>query len=50
MTRAGIFDGDLLIVDRGADVKQDQVVIGVVKQEPMVKRLGLCPRHARAKV
>ena len=39
MTRAGIFDGDLLIVDKGADVKQGQVVIGVVNQEPMVKRL-----------
>lgn len=39
MTRAGIFDGDLLIVDKGADVKQGQVVIGVVNQERMVKRL-----------
>lgn len=39
MTRAGIFDGDLLIVDKGADAKQGQVVIGVVNQEPMVKRL-----------
>jgi len=39
MTRAGIFDGDLLIVDKGAEVKQGQVIIGVVNQEPMVKRL-----------
>ena len=39
MTRAGIFDGGLLIVDRGAGAKQGQVVIGVVNQEPMVKRL-----------
>lgn len=39
MTRAGIFDGDLLIVDKGAEVKQGQVVIGVVNQEPTVKRL-----------
>lgn len=45
MTRAGIFDGDLLIVDKGAEVKQGQVVIGVVNQEPMVKP-GLCPGHA----
>ncbi|MEB2870296.1 LexA family protein [Pseudomonas rhizosphaerae] len=39
MTRAGIFDGDLLIVDKGAEVKKGQVIIGVVNQEPMVKRL-----------
>lgn len=38
MTRAGIFDGDLLIVDKGAEVKKGQVVIGVVNQELMVKR------------
>ena len=39
MTRAGIFDGDLLIVDKGAEVKRGRVIIGVLSQEPMVKRL-----------
>lgn len=32
MTHAGIFDGDLLIVGKCADVKQGQVVIGVLNR------------------
>lgn len=39
MVRAGIFDGDLLIVDKGLEAGPGSVVIGVVNQEPMVKRL-----------
>jgi len=39
MQGAGIFDGDLLIVDRGIQAKADDVVIAVVHGDLTVKRL-----------
>lgn len=39
MQGAGIFSGDLLVVDKGAEPKRGQVVIAVVNNEPLCKRL-----------
>jgi DNA polymerase V len=39
MTGAGIFDGDLLVVDKGIDAAPGSVVIGLINQEPVCKRL-----------
>lgn len=41
MRDAGIYDGDLLIVDRSIDVRVGHVVIAVLDGELTVKRLGL---------
>ena len=38
MIGAGIHDGDLLVVDRSADVKNGNVVIAVINGELSVKR------------
>ncbi len=43
MRDAGIFDGDLLIVDRGIKPKADDVVIAVIHGDLTVKRLTCCP-------
>jgi DNA polymerase V len=40
MEGAGIFCGDLLVVDKGIDAKVGQVIIGVVNQQPLVKYLA----------
>lgn len=40
MEGAGIFCGDLLVVDKGLDAKAGQVIIGVVNQQPVVKYLA----------
>lgn len=39
MTGAGIFDGDLLVVDRSLEPRQDDVVIAILNDEMLVKRL-----------
>ena len=39
MTGAGIHDGDLLVVDRGAEAKDGRVVIAAINGELTVKRL-----------
>jgi DNA polymerase V len=39
MQGAGIFSGDLLIVDKGRDASAGDIVIGVINQEPSVKYL-----------
>jgi len=46
MEGAGIFCGDLLIVDKGIDAKAGQVIIGVVNQQPLVKYLAFVGCHA----
>jgi DNA polymerase V len=46
MEGAGIFSGDLLIVDKGIDAKAGQVIIGVVDQQPLVKYLAFVSCHA----
>lgn len=38
MVLTGIFDGDLLIVDRSLEVKHRDIVIAALNNEPMVKR------------
>lgn len=43
MVRAGIFDGDELIVDRSIEAKDGHVVVAVVDGEMTVKRLRLLP-------
>jgi DNA polymerase V len=43
MTGAGIFDGDLVVVDRSLDPVSGSVVIAVVDSELKVKRLILLP-------
>lgn len=40
MQGAGIFSGDLLIVDKARDAKTGDIVIGVINQEPTVKYLA----------
>jgi DNA polymerase V len=40
MIGAGIFDGDELIVDRGLDAHEGDVVVAVVNTELTVKRLS----------
>lgn len=40
MQDAGIFDGDLLVVDKGRDAVPGSIVIGVINQEPAVKFLS----------
>lgn len=39
MRRAGIFDGDLLVIDRGITPQPDDIVIAIVHGELTVKRL-----------
>ncbi|MCU1717295.1 LexA family protein [Pseudomonas sp. 5P_3.1_Bac2] len=39
MVGAGIFDGDLLVVDRSREARQGDVVIAALNNEPLVKRL-----------
>lgn len=34
----GIFDGDLLVVDRGREAKHQDIVIAALNNEPLVKR------------
>ncbi len=38
MTGAGIFDGDLLIIDRSLEVKSNQIVLAVLDTEFTIKR------------
>lgn len=45
MEGAGIFCGDLLIVDKGLSPKAGQVIIGVVNQQPLVKYLVFVGRQ-----
>ena len=45
MEGAGIFCGDLLIVDKGLEVRAGQVIIGVVNQQPLVKYLCFVGRQ-----
>lgn len=45
MEGAGIFCGDLLIVDRGLEARAGHVIIGVVNQQPLVKYLCLVGRQ-----
>jgi len=40
MRDAGIFSGDLLIVDKGREAVPGCIVIGVINQEPTVKYLA----------
>ena len=39
MTGAGIFDGELLVVDRSIDPVHGQVVVAIIKNDLTVKRL-----------
>ncbi|MEB0222181.1 translesion error-prone DNA polymerase V autoproteolytic subunit [Pseudomonas sp. AB12(2023)] len=45
MQGAGIFDGDLAVVDKSIDAKHGHIVIGCVNNEPTCKRL--CLRDSR---
>jgi len=45
MTDAGIFDGDVLIVDRSIEPRNNDIVLATLNQEFIVKRL-----HKRAGV
>jgi DNA polymerase V len=40
MTGAGIYNGDLLIVDRSQAAKHGDIIIAAVNTEPLVKRLS----------
>jgi len=41
MTGAGIFDGDLMVVDKGLSAQPGDIVVAVVDGEFTVKYLGL---------
>ncbi len=41
MTGAGIFDGDVLVVDRSKDAKDGLIVVAAVNGELVVKRLSI---------
>lgn len=43
MRDCGIFDGDVLVVDRSIDAVSGDVVVVSLNQEPLVKRLVLAP-------
>lgn len=45
MQGAGIFSGDLLIVDKGMEATAGRVIIAVVNQEPLVKYLSFVGSH-----
>jgi DNA polymerase V len=45
MQGAGIFCGDLLVVDNGIDAKAGQVIMGVVNQLPLVRYLAFVSCH-----
>lgn len=40
MIRAGIHDGDLLVVDRSCEAQPGEIIIAAVNGEPTVKRLA----------
>lgn len=40
MIGAGIFEGDMLVVDRSLPAQQGDVVVAALNGEPVVKRLG----------
>lgn len=40
MMDAGVFSGDLLVVDKGREAQAGNMVIGVINQEPAVKFLS----------
>ncbi|MFC6478670.1 LexA family protein [Pseudomonas asuensis] len=40
MIGSGIYDGDLLVVDRSVDAVPGDVIIAAINGEPVVKRLG----------
>lgn len=42
MQGAGIFDGDLLVVNKGLEPVRGQIVIAVINGEPQCKRLDFC--------
>ncbi|MCF4996619.1 translesion error-prone DNA polymerase V autoproteolytic subunit [Pseudomonas syringae] len=45
MQGAGIFDGDLVIVDRALDAEHNDIVVALLNNEPVCKRL--CRRGAQ---
>ena len=47
MTGAGIYNGDLLVVDRSLDAKSGSVVVAVVNGEMTVKRLLIDRKRIR---
>ena len=47
MTGAGIYNGDLLVVDRSLDAKSGSIVVAVVNGELTVKRLWMRNRRIR---
>lgn len=54
MTGVGIYDGDLLIIDRSRQPEQGEIVVAAINGEPLVKILarvdgGLCLQSANAR-
>lgn len=39
MVKAGIFDGDILVVDRSVEAREDKIVVGVLNGEFTVKKI-----------
>lgn len=42
MQGAGIFSGDILVVDRARDPVRGNIIIEVINNEPFCKRLDYC--------
>ncbi len=50
MTGAGIFSGDVLVVDRAVDAKDGHIVVAAVNGEMVVKRLNVTSRGGAGSV
>lgn len=42
MQGAGIFSGDILVIDKGREPMRGNVIIAVINDEPICKRLDYC--------
>lgn len=50
MTGAGIFDGDVLVIDRSKEAKDGKIVVAAVNGELVVKRLSITKMQDTSKV
>ena len=50
MTGAGIFNGDVLVVDRSKEARDGKIVVAAVNGELVVKRLSVINQKASSKV
>lgn len=49
MTGVGIFDGDVLVIDRSKEATDGKIVVAAVNGELVVKRLSITNKHTSSK-